>query len=641
MAGLGERSRRAWRAMPPPPRELAVGLMVGGSALALANAVDIAVAVPFTGVRPRLLLHLVDAVLCLGGAAWLSLIFASLAKIRGGWLAIFAASVVAMGFVLGRELLRQANVPFESGLRHPLLVLYVALTGAAVPAAPLAGAWLARLGGRGLALGLALGAGGIALGHLVLRDDYPGVHTAVLWVSATLFGAAAAPRLMRRWRPDARQLVAVVTLAAAALVPPRNAVRCELFRQPGAVVPWVLARIWWTAPRIASAAPPPQVEPLTEAAFREARWDLADEPMVVLITIDALRADVIASGRFDDRLPTLARLRDEGAFFSQAIAPGSQTSVSLTSLFSGRHYSFLRWAYHGRGRSRYHYAAVDPTVRFPAILTASGVTTASVLSLPFLADEYGVTRGFAEETIVGSGKGHAEAALVMTPLLQLVRQRGEGPAFFFAHLTEPHEPYDRATREGTPFERYVAEVALVDRWLDRLLRSLRRRRTYLIVTADHGEAFGEHGRYFHTKSLYDEMVAVPLILWGPGIARRRIERPVSLMDLGPTVLHLFGFPAPEHAMGRSLLPLARGLSEEHPSPVFAEGRLQRAYWRDDGLKVIEDTERKTVEVYDLSRDPAETENIFGREPRADPAVAELRAFFAAHALPGYEPPFKP
>ena len=79
-------------------------------------------------------------------------------------------------------------------------------------------------------------------------------------------------------------------------------------------------------------------------------------------------------------------------------------------------------------------------------------------------------------------------------------------------------------------------------------------------------------------------------------------------------------------------------------PLVIEGRLRRAMYLADGLKVIEDLRRKTVEVYDLTRDPGEANNLFDRDPaRSDAALATLRAFFAVHTAkrPGYRPVYKP
>jgi arylsulfatase A-like enzyme len=164
------------------------------------------------------------------------------------------------------------------------------------------------------------------------------------------------------------------------------------------------------------------------------------------------------------------------------------------------------------------------------------------------------------------------------------------------------------------------------------------------VAADHGEAFGEHGTIYHTKTLYEELLRVPLIVRGPGIAARRIDRHVTLMDLGPTLLDVFGVDTPPGFMGQSLVPLLQGRDAPLDRPVLAEGRLRRALYFGDHLKVIEDERRKLVEVYDLLADPGEMRNLFDADSqRVLPGLAALRAFFEAHAYakPGYSPPYKP
>ena len=169
-------------------------------------------------------------------------------------------------------------------------------------------------------------------------------------------------------------------------------------------------------------------------------------------------------------------------------------------------------------------------------------------------------------------------------------------------------------------------------------------RGVLIVSADHGEAFGEHATFQHTKTLYEELVRVPLLVRGPGIVPRAIEERVGLIDLGPTILDLFGVETPAAFEGQSLVPLLEGRQVSLDRPLILEGRLRRAMYAEGGLKVIEDDRRKTVEVYDLARDPGELANLFDQDPgRSDPAVAALRAFFAAHRAKraGYRPVYKP
>jgi arylsulfatase A-like enzyme len=116
------------------------------------------------------------------------------------------------------------------------------------------------------------------------------------------------------------------------------------------------------------------------------------------------------------------------------------------------------------------------------------------------------------------------------------------------------------------------------------------------------------------------------------------------VDLGPTLLDLFGVETPATWNGESLVPLLRGQGGPLTRPLLAEGRLRRALLQPDGLKVIDDPMRKVVEAYDLTTDPRETRNLFDVEPeRVDEALAELRGFFAVHTHRerGYEPPYLP
>ncbi len=415
-----------------------------------------------------------------------------------------------------------------------------------------------------------------------------------------------------------------------------NQLRLALFRDPGAAPAWVLAQTVWR-PIDDEDAQPDAVVAAPDATPAPA----VTPPVVVLLTIDAMRADVLATRRYDSELPSLARLRDEGLYSPHAVAPSAPTAVSLTSMFTGRYYSSLRWTPHGTGWYRSTYPVDEPTTRFPELLTAAGVRTSSVLTPPFIASRYGIARGFARETVLSAE--HATGAVSTVGIArELAAVGATEPAFIYAHLMDAHEPYDRGVRRtGSAFERYVSELSLVDRRVGRVLDMVRARfpdRGYLIVAADHGEAFGEHGRRFHSGTLYEEMIAVPLIVWGPGIAAQvRAER-ASLVDIAPTVLALFGVRVPPAMEGHSLLAASRG-----PRVVASETRLKRALITSDSLKVIEDLRHRTVEVYDLESDPEERRNLWNSaDTRTRRLLATLRAFFhaRANATPGYEPPYR-
>jgi arylsulfatase A-like enzyme len=158
-----------------------------------------------------------------------------------------------------------------------------------------------------------------------------------------------------------------------------------------------------------------------------------------------------------------------------------------------------------------------------------------------------------------------------------------------------------------------------------------RDRTVLIVSSDHGEGFGEHGLYFHNKSLYEVMVHVPLLVQLPERKARTVHAHVSMMDIGPTVLDLFGVPTPGYFMAESLVPLLAGENPPADRPILMEKPTEFALLFPDGVKVMLKTRPVSEEIYDLSNDPDEENDLrdqLGAE--GDRRVALARAYVAAH-----------
>jgi hypothetical protein len=644
---------------------VAAGLFAGFVLLAATDAWAIALFEPVgaAGIRLRAVVHLFDAAETLGVGALVALAVGALVRFvrLPRWATVCVAVATAVAIVLrfvGDDLTRFAAHLLEGALAPTIFVLTVALIGVVAPALLLAASLLSRRP-RLRFLPVAAAIGALVTDQLLYRDDYLGVHGLVALGAALLGGAGLAPLAERTGRALTRRTAGRAALVLTGLFalfgvacPPSNDVRFELFRQPCAIGPWLLATTLWSAPRlhapVALAASPWETDRSGASAIAPTAPPLLPrDAVVVLVTIDALRADVVSDPANASLFPTLTALKRDGVVFTHASAAGGETAVSLGALFSGLYYSERRWTDHGVGSTRYLFLADDPAPRFPQLLSDHGVVTANYSDLYFLGEEFGVIRGFRDERFVVQSRRKTDAAHMILPLLERLEHPVSGPVFLYAHLLDPHRPYDRGRKDGTDFERYLSEVAIADAALAQVVRLLELgygKRWALFVSADHGEAFGEHDTTDHSKTLYEELVHVPLLARSPVFPPRTVDERVGLVDLGPTILDLFGVATPATFNGESLAPILAGGTRTFTRPLIAEGRLRRSLTQQDGFKVIEDARRKVVEAYDLVADPGESRNVFDGAPeRADPALARLRAFFATHTLrePGYEPPYRP
>jgi arylsulfatase A-like enzyme len=644
---------------------VAVGVFAGFALLAAVNAVAIALLVPLpaAGVPLRLADHVFDAAETLGVGAVASLAVGAFVRFvrLPSWAMeclMMAVTIAVVRVAIGEALLRAASLLLEGRFESVLFVGSLVLIGVAFPPILQLAARLSRHP-RLRFIPIAVAIVAIVIDQKCVPDDYSGMHCVVACGAALVGGIGLAPLAERAGYALAESRRGRAAIAGAALFalfglvwPPSNATRYELFRQPCAIAQWVLATTVWRSPRLHApvALPPspwvesrssaPPVPPTTPPV-------LPADAVVVLITIDALRAEAVSNPANDARYPTFAALKREGVVFTHASAAATQTPLSLGTLFSGLYFSEQLWSDHGVGSTRYLYPIDDSFPRFPKLLADHGVMTANYAGLIFLGHGFGVAEGFREERVVVEGRRHAQAHELIDPLLDRLAHWGRGPLFLYTHLMEPHRPYDRGRTDGTDYERYLSEVAIADAAVGKVVRLLAQRfgnRWALFVSADHGEAFGEHQSSEHGKTLYEELLHVPLLARSPLFQRRAIDERVGLVDLGPTILDLFGVQTPATFNGQSLVPLLAGGTTSFTRPLLAEGRLRQSLTEPDGLKVIDDPLRKVVEVYDLIADPGETRNLFDVDPaRSDHALAELRAFFAVHTRRdgGYEAPYKP
>jgi hypothetical protein len=571
----------------------------------------------------------------------------------------FAGFAVGVGLVLDwimdRIFVRQADALLDGALVLPLRVSFAIGLVVGVAAAVVLGRSVGAARHRWAPL-LVLPVLATLVGNLILyRDDYVEGHSTAV-IAATLGLGAFLSSKFTAPGTEVRRRAAWVLTAAVAVVgcyPTPNATRLRLFESPGAAGAWLAANTIWRLPEL-DGQPDPTIDPRWLAPRNGLRPPSplrppSAAPVVVLLTIDATRRDAVLGAERAARLRNLSRMMSEGTVFTQARSPGSQTAVSLSALFSGKYFSELVWSKHGSGKTRFDYPAGDDTPRFVARLGEHGVSSFKVVSLTFLRNDFGVAPGFAEERVVTEGRRHARGREVVDPIVKRLEAVGpDEPLFVFGHLTEPHAPYDRGKkRSGTNWEKYLSEVELADEFVGRVMTVLSRgplaQRALLIVSSDHGEAFGEHGTFEHTKTIYEEQLRVPLLFWGAGVKAQQVEEPVNLVDIGPTMLDWFGADTPDFMAGESLLPIVLEGPRPLSRPLFAEGRLRRAIFSGD-LKVIVDERRKTVEAFDLSADPGELVNLYESDPaRVRPALATLLRYFEQRAArkDGYRPIYKP
>lgn len=381
---------------------------------------------------------------------------------------------------------------------------------------------------------------------------------------------------------------------------------------------------------------------------------------ILLVTIDTCRADRIGCyGAKSLETPAIDAVAKDGAVFLQATAPVPLTLPSHATILTGQ--LPARHGVRDNGQSSLPAEAVTIAERF----RDAGWSTAAFVSAVPLSRVYGCDQGFdvyddrfeanasgdppaseaSQENDVAHRLFYDERAANVTTdaALPWLREAlgAKQPFFLWVHYFDPHatyqppEPY--ASRYGA--NSYEGEIAFVDAEIGRLLSALgeRRDRVTVAITADHGESLGEHDELTHGLFLYESTLRVPLVLAGPGIQRgARLEAPVSLADVAPTLLHAAGLPIPEGLDGTSLLSVLTGSSP--PPFVFAECLFPRLHFDWAGLRSVRRGPWKLIlaprpELFDLAADPHEMTDVATKEPAL---VEELRT-----AILEYEESAKP
>ena len=445
----------------------------------------------------------------------------------------------------------------------------------------------------------------------------------------------------------------------------------------------------------------------------------AGPPNIVLITVDALRADHLTFNGYErNTSPYLERLASEGANFGRAFSQATITVRSMASLFTSLYPQM-------HGLMDAGLKLPESATTLPVALGEMGYTTAGFgAGNPSLLQTGGIIRGYdyfddcrlirdllpqfvlarlgiLSKVMPDYHLTCPRAETVFEKVGAWLRREPPEPYFLFIHLMDVHapylppEPFDTRFGRGGPvtvedarlnkrllnialresalffelvetgqFERmseldltvedigkenlsrlvdlYDGEIAYADSRLEIFLEGLRDvgvlDRTLLVITADHGEGFLDHGRLFHSGDLlYDELMRVPLIMRFPGVIPPGtcVDTQVSLIDVMPTAVEaaaVFGSKTPPalDLKGGSLLKLLMGderwRAHRESGEVYCEGALVSCV-RTEKWKYVDSQGHDTLALYDLEADPRERVNLIREMPEK---ALELAAVLAGH-----------
>ncbi len=373
-------------------------------------------------------------------------------------------------------------------------------------------------------------------------------------------------------------------------------------------------------------------------------------PNVILISIDTLRADHLHGyGYPRETSPFLDSMMEKGTAFLNCISPCPWTLPAHLSMFTSLYPN-------SHGVIQEGLCLPKNVETFPPVLKKQGYKTAAFATCGYLSPRYGFGRGFDAYVCQ-----EVAAPIVCKDALEWLETTPPDENYLlFLHLYDVHCDYTPAAQYLNMFDAgykgnidgklntlnkimygeikptkedlqhvislYDAEIRQLDAALATFFHALEQRKllenTIVVITADHGEEFLEHGRMLHGASLYDEVLRVPLIMVGPKIPpSKRISSQVELIDIMPTVMELCDSQSPSGIQGRSLVPFLTGNGEPWERAAFAEADNKNAELdikrviRTDQYKLYYDRLSGMQELYDLAADPREQTNVLKEHPQ--------------------------
>lgn len=457
------------------------------------------------------------------------------------------------------------------------------------------------------------------------------------------YGAKTPTRFMVRVATDARGLEVLFDEKSAA--GRWSEARVDLSDYAGMVVRLDLSTegegAAWGEPEIVRSGAAPLVPPIRKRPKN-----------LLLIVEDTVRKDVFSA--FDPETvvetPSFTDLAKESTLFTRAYSNAPWTKPSVSTIWSG-----LYPTTHGAQTQKSRLS--DQVPLLSERLAENGFTTALFSSNPYVSERFGLGRGFGFSKNYAHLGEEGDAKQLYDEVFEYVEEHRDGPFFVHVQAFDPHVPCDvpeaywrRYDAEPTPGrlgetvtgpeqerfndgkltlsegERrwlkalYYGEVTYHDEHLGRFIQRLKKagvlEDTLLIVTNDHGEELFDHGKLGHGHTLYDELIDAPLLIRHPGTfpMGARVQEPVELVDLAPTIFEVLGIPPLEDMDGLSFYGAVHGRGAKRPAYAVSERLTEERAIRFGRYLLI--ARRNETLLFDLEADPDATENLADERPIA-------------------------
>lgn len=346
-------------------------------------------------------------------------------------------------------------------------------------------------------------------------------------------------------------------------------------------------------------------------------------PNFLFITWDSVRVDRLGfMGHDRDTTPFLDDFSSRSLVFDRAFAQDSGTGPSFWSLMAGKTPFQVAFT----SADRFPPAIAPEEQMLGELLEQAGYRNEAIMcGSVFERENWAIKNGFTRfENVCGRRRNFLAPTVAAESVRALERlTNGDDPFFLWVHFFDPHHPYTDHPEIGfgeSRLDRYDEELRYTDAYTRQLIEAALElqsdRPLYIIFSADHGENFGEHGSDPHARNLYRNVTHVPKLVYGPGIEPRRIDAPVALNDVYPSVLDLAGIDVPRETTMVSQVPVFFGADPDEERMVFQENSYSRprrhtravVYGR---FHYIMDLTTNSDEFYDYVADPLERNNLIG------------------------------